>query len=901
MNKQIILIDTNSFIHRAYHAVKSLAANDGTPTNAIYGTVQMLKQIKNKFNTELITCVIDAKGKNFRHDIYPEYKANRDKTPDDLIIQIEKIKHIINLLGFPLIIENGVEADDVISTIAKKYSQLDYKVVIVTSDKDFAQVVDSNISLFNTATDEMLDENGVLEKYKIKPNQFADYLALIGDASDNIKGIEKCGKVTAVKWLYSFLNLDNIIANKDKITGKVGDNLRNSIDQLNLARKLVAVDCNVDIKTFNINDLNNLKISEPKFEELIQIYTQLNFRSLLSDLYKKVNKENDIKINTFTNSPITEELVEIKTSNKANYVGSLNEIITEVLKSKSKNTAILLINDTQNDLSSKISYVLIENDLIKYIAKTNDLNDDNLKNELGRYFNSDLVKISANLSVLYKQIQKLGIYNTNYILNGDLSLLEYACNSNNNKSDLVYIINKIYNKNTLSFKDFFGKNLVSEIESESAISYLSSIMEILDSHTYLLNKLNQKKQELYFQTDLILAKILHEMSVNGIKIDLNKLSDISDLINKEMKDVEKSIYDVTGEFNLNSPKQLQTVLFEQMKLSSKGVRKTNYGFSTDEDVLLKLSDDGYTVADSLLRYRHLNKLLNTYVDKLPKEVDLNNFVHTTYNQSQTTTGRLSSKDPNLQNIPIKYKLGQKIRECFIASDENHTLISADYSQIELRVLAYICKDENLIQAFNNNEDIHLSTAKRIFNKDESQVTNEERRYAKSINFGLIYGKSVFSLAKELKISRAAAKHYVDSYFSQYPKVGVYMSSAKQYAHDNGCVPTIYGRDIILSKINSKNHLERSEAERLALNAPIQGSAADIIKIAMINVYNWLKQNNLKTQMILQVHDELVFNVPNNELEFVLNNLKHVMEDCIKTNDVKMAVNLNYGSNWNVAH
>ncbi|RTL11453.1 MAG: DNA polymerase I [Neisseriaceae bacterium] len=942
MNNTILLIDGSSFIFRAFYAVKNLSAPNGMPTNAIYGIVNMLKQMQKKYTTRNWVCVFDAKGKTFRDEIYPEYKANRRETPDELKVQFPYIHELIADLGIPVIIQDGVEADDVIATIAKKYAALDYQILIATGDKDFAQIVDDKIILVNTMTNEILDHHGVIDKFGVRPDQIIDYLSLIGDTVDNVPGVHKCGPKTAQKWLTEFDSITNLIVNQDKLSGVVGENFRKSIEWLPTAQKLITIDCQVNIDSYDVSTLENLQLKPVNWNKLAEVYRELNFRTWLKEAEAQLSEINPASEIISEKMPIAqtkqlEQDVDLFSANSNNdnislnnaastvlsmatkhiaKINSVNELksLVDVLIAEKQQTSFNIYLDDYNDNNSQICVVAICNATTIYLIELTNSNaqellfsdDSETKKKLiilAQYWQSELAKLCFDYK---KQLYILAQYNISLKgVNGDLQLASYIQNSLQ-KHDLAAIINRnIPNINCQDYAEFLGKgakriNFSSLNEAEKQAFIIANSQAMLEVHQTILNSLNQEEQKLYLQVELPLANLLFQLERVGMKIDIQHLKLLSQEMHSKLRDLEDSIQQQAGcVFNVNSPKQLQDILFNQLKLPSTGIKKNTSGYSTDEESLSILAASGFGIADELLEYRYLNKLLNTYIDRLPEYADTEQLVHTSLEQTIVTSGRLSSKDPNLQNIPVRSNYGQAIRECFIAP-EGYQLICADYSQIELRILAHISQDKNLIAAFKSGADIHLATASQIFHKAIEEITKDERRYAKSINFGLIYGKSVFGLAKELKIERAAAKLYIDNYFAQYPLVSNFMENIKKFAHRDGYVETIYGRKIYLANINSSNNILRQSEERLALNAPMQGSAADIIKIAMLNVNQWLAQENLQTKMILQVHDELIFQVPNNEVDIIMANLARLMSEQTQL-AVPLEIEVKAAENWGKAH
>lgn len=912
MDKTLLLIDGSSFIFRAFHAMPNLSAPDKTPTGATYGIINMLKQMLKKYDTHSWCCVFDAPGKTFRHDMYPEYKANRTETPPELVPQFKDIYEIVPALGIPVIIQPGVEADDVIGTLATKAKELGYKVLIATGDKDFAQLVDDDINLINTMSDELLDYNSVIDKFGVKPKQIVDYLALVGDKVDNVPGVDKCGPKTATKWLNEYETLENIIENADKISGVVGDNLRNSIGWLTTAKTLVTIDTHVDLSHIIPNGITHLNLTYPQNEALAKHYSRLGFKTWFRQINEQSNRENQSTDND-KNTDITNLATTIikKTHIKISQKLEFNNIITK-LTTDNEPIALVIIPDNMH-LPQYIKYVFIANTTHVYTlqnevsqAKT-DLFDEpeiieNYNNELNKLFNSNIPKILSNYKDTLHIVLKCNMNLYNVI--GDITLAHYLANSKASHQ-LSYIYKEIANVEI--FDLITPKNKTSKSNDDILNNYeliISNYQKVVEYaqiiEETLKNKLNTKELYLYKDVELPLARILVNIENAGITLNVPHLKVIESEISQQLSNLENQIYkDSNCVFNLNSPKQLQDVLFNQLQLPTNGLKKNTTGYSTDEDALKTLESQGISLATLLLEYRGLSKLLNTYINKLPLLVDLNNKLHTTFEQATVASGRLSSRDPNLQNIPVKSGWGRKIRQCFIAQ-KNHVLICADYSQIELRILAHFSNDENLINAFNNNLDIHAMTASEIFHKPIAEVSKDERRYAKTINFSLLYGKTVFGLANELNIDRTTAKLYIDTYFAKYPRVLDCLNGIKQYASTHGYVETIYGRKIYLPNINSGNKIIREAEERVALNAPMQGTSADIIKIAMCNIDKWLRQNQLKSQIILQVHDELILHVPNDEIDSVRENLSRLMTEGFNL-VVKLDTELKVANNWDEAH
>lgn len=950
MDNTILLIDGSSFIFRAFYAVKNLTSPSGMPTNAIYGIVNMLKQMQKKYTTPYWVCVFDAKGKTFRDDIYPEYKANRRETPEELIVQFPYIHELVADLGIPVIVQEGVEADDVIATIAKKYAARGHKILIATGDKDFGQIVDENITLVNTMSNELLDIAGVEAKFGVKPEQIIDYLSLVGDSADNVPGVHKCGPKTAQKWLQEYGSIANLMANQDKLAGVVGENFRSARDWLPTAQRLITIDCEVKINVADIEQLENLQMNPPLWEKLQTTYRELNFRNWLREVEAylasnpnqanssvesasetpetknstlETNEESSLEPSDLDlfNQPDIQQVS--KTEKQATIIersllqvttlAELTPLIQQIINNRQPSAFYIFLEDYQNHCSP-ISMISITTEQNLYLISLQDSNHQELLfsedqesaskiRALAQYWESPLPKVCHNYKLQRYILSNYGITPQNIV--GDLELASYIQRSQQ-EHNLAAIMQRFAATKTITtVEELLGKGakrqFFSSLASEQQIQFATQISQsMLEAEQDIKHSLNKSEQNLYLNVELPLAELLYQIECQGMKIDITKLKILANEMHATIQQLETKIFAKTQiVFNLNSPKQLQDVLFNQLKLPTSGIAKNIAGYSTNEEALNILAESGYDIAEALLEYRYLNKLLNTYIDRLPQLADRGGFLHTSLEQTIVTSGRLSSKDPNLQNIPVRSHYGQAIRECFIAK-EGHQLICADYSQIELRILAHISNDHNLIAAFNSDADIHQITASQIFHKGLNEVTKDERRYAKSINFGLIYGKSVFGLAKELKIERSAAKLYIDNYFANYPQVKAYMENIKELAHRDGYVTTFHGRKIFLANINAGNNILRQAEERLALNAPMQGTAADIIKIAMLNVNGWLEAKGLKTKMVLQVHDELIFQVPNEEVELVSANLERLMAETTKL-AVPLKVEVKAASNWGDAH
>ena len=893
---KIVLVDGSSYLFRAYHALPYLTNSTGEPTGAIIGVINMLKKLNSQFKTDYVTVVFDAKGKSFRNDIYPEYKANRKKMDDELRVQIEPLQEIIKKMGYPLIIEEGVEADDVIGTLATKLSAQGHNVVIASGDKDMAQLVNDKVVMYDSMKNVTTDIAKVNEKFGVSPEQIIDYLALMGDSSDNIPGVPKVGPKTAVKWLQDYRNMEGVIANQDNIKGKVGENLRNNIDLLRLSYTLATIKCDVEIS----DDLETLKCSEPNNEYLFEAFTKYEFGSLLNNLKmddkpkieaieKDIKKDYRIILDTEEFTKLVEKL-----SNQKIFAFDTE---TDSLNTQEAN----LVGISFSFVEGQAYYIPLQH---RYLGVPQQLDLGCVLSALKPIFaRNDNTKIAHNYKFDEKVLSKYDIEICGYI--NDTMIMAYVLKSTGRHS-MDSLSKEHLGIEPIPYTQIVGtgkkQKTIDEIEIEIVGEYAAEDADItFRLYNSLLEQISKDEtlHRLYIEMEMPLTLILNDMEKLGVKIDSEKLDDQSFEMAEKISELEKKCYEVCGEeFNLSSPTQLKTILFDKMGIPP--AKKTKGGqASTSEEVLQQLAEE-YEIASLIMQYRHLSKLKNTYTDKLPKLTDANGRVHTSYNQTGTITGRLSSSEPNLQNIPIKTAQGRKIREAFIA-EEGYSIVAADYSQVELRIMAHLSKDENLIKAFNNNLDIHTATAAETLGLDIADVTSEQRRQAKAVNFGLIYGMSAFGLAKQLEIGRKEAQDYIDVYFARYPAVKEYMQQAKDFAKEHGYVETVFGRRLYLPDINAKNAIARNGAERAAVNAPMQGTAADIIKKAMINVKNEIiNKYNQDIKMIMQVHDELVFEVKKEHISEIVTQIKYIMEHAVSLS-VPLEVNVDVGENWEQAH
>ena len=903
--KKLLLIDGSSYLYRAFHAMPDFRSLNNQPTGVIYGVLNMLRHIHKKYPSDYSVCIFDAKGKTFRNDIYPNYKANRPKMPEELAIQIEPLKESIQAMGFPILIKSGVEADDVIGTLSQKANQDNIEVVISTGDKDLAQLVNEKTKLINTMTNEVLDIEGVKNKFGIPPELIVDYLTIIGDKVDNVPGVDKVGPKTALKWLEKYKTLDSIIEHAEEIPGAVGENLRKSKDWLSTGKDLITIKCDLDINVIWVE----LARKPQNKEQLFSLYKKFNFSSWLKDLDQDdttpIAIPEAIKEKKVTNFVATKDYILINTESA---LTDLTRLINEV-KICSLDTETTSLNSMTAKLVG-ISICVNPGSGFYIPINHQDSSYDQLSiNSINEYLkpileDPSILKIGQNIKYDAHIFLNYGIELNG--INEDTMLISYVLESNEShgmdKLSLKYL-----NHECIRYESLVGKGVkqitFDQVSIDDAVPYAAEDADVtLQLYNHLKPLLDKEKSllSIYRNIEIPAMKSLIKIERNGVLIDHKILQNQSHVIGEKLIQLEKKAFELAGQpFNLSSPKQLQEILFE--KLGIKPLKKTPTGTpSTSEEVLSELSAN-YPLPKLILEYRGLAKLKSTYTDKLPKMInEVTGRVHTNYNQAVAITGRLASSDPNLQNIPIKTEDGRKVREAFIAP-QGSKILSADYSQIELRIMAHLSKDERLIEAFKNNEDIHKITAAEIFSCDLSNVSSEQRRYAKVINFGLIYGMSAYGLAKNLNIERVAAQNYIEKYFTRYPSVRNYMEEAKQSAKNNGYVETFFGRRLWVPEINGSNGIRRAAAERAAINGPMQGTAADLIKMAMNAVDEWIKKSKEITgKMIMQVHDELVFEVPESEVDKFQENIRDLMENVAKL-DVPLKVDIGVGNNWEQAH
>jgi DNA polymerase I len=891
-SEELVLVDGSSYLFRAYYAMPPLTNAAGLPTGAIYGVINMLKRLLKDYAAARVVVVFDPKGKTKRHEVYAEYKANRAQMPDELGQQIEPLHKLIRALGLPLVVVPGVEADDVIGTLAKQAEQQGSRVIISTGDKDLAQLVNESITLVNTMNDKVMDIDGVKEKFGVLPSQIIDYLALVGDSSDNIPGVNKVGPKTAVKWLTQYDSVAGIVEHADEIKGKVGEYLREAIASgaLALSQQLVTLDCQVDVSASN-PDISTADADELKLKDY---YTELEFSNWLADLgqsgekqvqtqadydiittkdgfgvwYEKLQKAEVIAFDTETTSldPLQAELVGLSFSVEAG-----------------KAAYVPLAHDYEG--------VPVQLDKVWVLDQLTKLLNDAEKLIIGQ-------NLKYDIQVMHRAGVSINAQHWDTLLASHLLGLT-------SKHDMDTLARQHLGHETTSFEAIAGKGAkqltFNQITIEVAGPYAAEDADItLQLYHFFQPQIDSGwAKSVFYDIELPLMRVLAQMELIGVLIDSDLLAQQSQALASKIKIYQEEIFSLAGEeFNISSPKQLQVLLFEKLQLPV--LKKTPKGQpSTAEKVLQQLARD-YPLPKLILAYRSAAKLKSTYTDSLPKQVDaITGRVHTHYHQTVTATGRLSSTNPNLQNIPIRNEDGRKVRQAFIVSAGN-VLLAADYSQVELRIMAHLSQDPGLLQAFSNGVDVHSATAAEVFSVDVDLVSSDQRRKAKAINFGLIYGMSAFGLAQQLDIERREAQDYIDRYFKRYPGVKAYMEKARAEASAQGYVKTLLGRRLFTPEINSSNGLRRKAAERAAINAPLQGSAAEIIKVAMIHVAAWLQDSACETKMLMQVHDELVFSVNKEKVDEAIKHIRQYMEGAVNIS-VPLEVSIGQGSNWDSAH
>lgn len=925
----LLLVDGSSYLYRAYHAMgQNLSAPDGAPTGAMYGVLNMLRRLRADYVHDYCAVVFDAKGKNFRHEMFPDYKATRPPMPDDLRPQAEALPDLVRLMGWPVLVIPQVEADDVIGTLAAMAGEAGWNVVVSTGDKDMAQLVNERVTLVNTMSGETLDIEGVKEKFGVRPDQIRDYLALMGDKVDNVPGVEKCGPKTAVKWLEAYGSLAGVMEHAAEIKGKVGENLQAALPQLPLSYDLVTIKTDVDLHTELSDGLESLRRTTPKWAQLVVDFKRWGFRTWLKEAESRMHEAQNTDL--FGSEHIGEQAalaMETQPEKQPEFAPAPEKLDYQAITTEAQLAALLdklaqadkIGIDTETTSLDAMNAALVGISIAfqageaVYIPVGHSLTAApeqlDLQDVLGRLKphleNPALKKIGQNL----KYDQHV-FANYDIALNGiagDSMLASYIIESHLGHG-LDELSERWLGLETITYESLCGKGAkqisFADVAIGQATEYAAQDADFaLRLEAHLRAQMDAKQLEMYEKMELPVAQVLFEMERNGVQIDRAELARQSAELGAELMKLEQEAYAAAGQpFNLNSPKQLQEILFDKMGIPTKGLKKTaKGGISTNEAVLEQLAPD-YPLPKIILQNRSLAKLKSTYTDKLPEMISpKDGRVHTTYAQAVAITGRLASNNPNLQNIPIRTAEGRRVRRAFTAP-QGSVIVSADYSQIELRIMAHLSGDKTLIAAFQNGEDVHRRTAAEVFGTAPENVSSEQRRYAKTINFGLIYGMGQYGLAKSLGIDNISAKNFIDRYFARYPGVAEYMQRTKEQAAAQGFVETLFGRRLYLPDIHNKNANARAGAERAAINAPMQGTASDLIKRAMIDVSRWLVSDDLKSKLIMQVHDELVLEVLEAELDLVKEKLPQIMAKVDEGMlNVPLVAEVGVGMNWEEAH
>ncbi len=892
----LVLIDGSSYLYRAFHALPPLSNSAGEPTGALHGVLTMILKLLREEQPKHVAVVFDAPGKTFRDEMYPDYKANRPPMPDDLRVQVQPLLDAVEAMGLPLLRVSGVEADDVIGTLCEQAASKGMHVLVSTGDKDLAQLVSDKVTLVNTMNDTRLDRDGVKARFDVYPEQIVDYLALVGDSSDNIPGVPKVGAKTAAKWLNLYDSADGIVEHGDQIKGAVGQSLRDSVEQLRLSQSLASIRRDLDLD----RTIEDLVAAEADTAALRKLYSRFELRSLL----RLLDEDADVPAAAAASERCDYETVlgrdALERWLKKIDAAELTAFDTETNSLDYMEAEIVGVSLAVGE--GDACYVPLAHDYpgapdqlprAEVLEKLAGFLKDESKNKVGHH-----LKYDAHV------LRRYGIDLAG--MRFDSMLESYVLNSVATRHDMDSVAKHYLGKDTIHYEDVAGKGAkqltFNQVDLETAAPYAAEDADItLQLHTALWQQLDglPSLRRIYEEIEQPLVRVLLEMEELGVLVDRKMLTRQSGELAKSMARLEEKAHALAGgPFNLGSPKQLQQILFEQLELPV--IRKTPKGQpSTAEDVLVELASD-YELPAVIIEYRSVSKLKSTYTDKLPLQINnRTGRIHTSYHQAVAATGRLSSTDPNLQNIPIRTPEGRRIRQAFIAP-KGQVLLAADYSQIELRIMAHLSADDGLLAAFANDLDVHRATASEVFEVALEDVTADQRRSAKAINFGLMYGMSAFGLAKQLGIARGEAQAYVDLYFDRYPGVKSYMDNIRQTASEQGYVETVFGRRLYLPEINARNAQRRQYAERSAINAPMQGTAADIIKKAMIAVHDWLQAEQAGARMIMQVHDELVFEVEKNRVDAVRDRVVRIMSAAARLS-VPLKVDVGVGSNWDEAH
>ena len=897
-SRPLLLVDGSSYLYRAFHVpnLQRLTNSRGEPTGAVYGVINMLRSLLSEYDPELIAVVFDARGKTFRHELYADYKANRPSMPEELAAQVEPLHALVRAMGLPLLQVEGVEADDVIGTLAAQASDAGMHTVISTGDKDMAQLVDEHVTLVNTMSNTTLDTAGVMDKFGVTPVQIIDFLALTGDSSDNIPGVPKCGPKTAARWLAEHGTLEALMAHAEEVKGKVGEHLRASLEQLPLARELTTIRRDVSLK----ETPQSLKRQAPDAETLRTLYTRLDFRRWLEEL----GASGDDPAAPAAQQADYETVLEAdRLDDWLARLEAAGEFAFDTETTSLDYMAARIVGVSFAVTAGEAAYVPLAHD---YPDAPQQLEREQVLEKLRPLLESkECKKIGHHIKYDRNVLANHGI-----ILDGigaDTMLESYVLASTATRHDMDSVAHTYLGHTTIKYEEVAGKGSkqlsFNEVPLETAAPYAAEDADItLRLHQAMWPKLTAEAglAAIFNDIELPLVTVLSDMEQAGVAIDTDMLARQGRELNKRIAEIEAEAHREAGQaFNLGSPKQIQALLYDKLQLPV--LAKTPKGApSTAESVLAELALD-YPLPRLILEYRSLSKLVSTYIDKLPEQVNPDTGrVHTSYHQAVATTGRLSSSDPNLQNIPVRTEEGRRIRQAFVPR-QGCRLLAADYSQIELRIMAHLSSDAGLLAAFSAGEDVHRATAAEVFGEPPEGVTAEQRRSAKAINFGLIYGMSAFGLARQLGIARGAAQEYIDRYFERYPGVQDYMETTRARAREQGYVETVFGRRLHLPDIKARNAARRQAAERTAINAPMQGTAADIIKRAMIELHGWINtQRKLDITMIMQVHDELVFEVATADMDAAQTSITRVMVAAAELK-VPLVVDVGTGSNWDEAH
>jgi len=893
----LVLIDGSSYLYRAYHALPNLSNSAGEPTGALHGVLSMINKLVREQPSAHVAVVFDAPGKTFRDEMYADYKATRPPMPDDLRSQVEPILDAVRSMGLPLLQVTGVEADDVIGTLCREAASNNLSVLVSTGDKDLAQLVNDKVTLVNTMNDSVLDRDAVKAKFDVYPEQIIDYLALVGDSSDNIPGVPKVGAKTAAKWLNEYDSAEGIIERAEEIKGKVGESLRDNIDQLKLSQRLATIRLDVELPI----TLNKLKPADADPDKLRDLYGRFELRTLLKQLddvaaspEPELHDSSDTNYETVLSWPVFDAWLD--------KINNADLVAFDTETTSLDYMAAEIVGVSLSVAAGEAAYVPVAHD---YPGAPDQLPRGEVLEKLRPFLESPGKKkvghhLKYDAHVLARH--EISLQGMAY----DSMLESYVLNSVATRHDMDSVARHYLGRETIHFEDVAGKGAkqltFNEVDLETAAPYAAEDADItLQLHETLWSKLGEIEtlRDVYVNIEQPLVPILLDMEETGVLIDRKMLATQSSELAKRMMELEKEAHELAGgPFNLGSPKQLQEILFQKLELPV--IRKTPKGQpSTAEDVLVELAND-YDLPRVIIEYRSVSKLKSTYTDKLPLQIaQSTGRVHTSYHQAVAATGRLSSTDPNLQNIPIRTPEGRRIRQAFIAP-EGQRLLAADYSQIELRIMAHLSKDEGLLKAFAAGQDVHRATAAEVFEVALDDVSADQRRSAKAINFGLMYGMSAFGLGKQLGILRGEAQQYIDLYFDRYPGVKAYMDNTRESASKQGYVETVFGRRLYLPEINARNAQRRQYAERSAINAPMQGTAADIIKRAMIGVHRWLADEDAGGRMIMQVHDELVFEVAKDRVDTFSAKVTDIMCGAAQLS-VPLQVDVGTGCNWDEAH